>query len=59
MLFNHEEIYCGICKQVIDDINELTIDHIQPLSKGGNNLKSNLQPAHRLCNWGKGNKWPF
>ncbi|GIW67915.1 MAG: hypothetical protein KatS3mg096_783 [Candidatus Parcubacteria bacterium] len=37
-------------------INEITIDHIVPLSKGGTNLIENLQPLCRSCNCKKNNK---
>lgn len=60
MLFNYgdEIIVCGICEQVIEDIEDLSIDHIIPLSRGGSNEDDNLQPAHRRCNWQKGNRMP-
>lgn len=35
----------------------LTIDHIQPLSKGGNSMKYNLLAAHRICNSIKQHRW--
>lgn len=35
----------------------LTKDHIQPLSQGGPNIFSNLQPMCEKCNTKKGNKW--
>ena len=35
----------------------ITIDHIVPLSRGGTNAVSNLQPLCRSCNCRKGNKY--
>jgi hypothetical protein len=58
----------GLCSLCFEEINlslpqthalGLNIDHIQPLSKGGSNMKYNLLAAHRLCNESKGNKWPI
>jgi hypothetical protein len=34
-----------------------TVDHVQPISKGGPDLKSNLQAAHQACNSAKSNQW--
>lgn len=52
---------CSICFEEIDLNAEgsmsLNIDHIQPLSKGGSNMKYNLLAAHKSCNVSKGDKW--
>jgi len=34
-----------------------TVDHIIPLSRGGEHIFSNVQPAHLKCNIEKGNKF--
>ncbi len=53
---------CGLCGKEIDLSlrypNPLcfTYDHILPVSKGGNNLLENIQPAHFSCNCSKNNK---
>jgi len=39
------------------DFTLMTIDHIQPKSKGGKNTLNNLQPMCQPCNSEKGNTW--
>jgi CRISPR/Cas system Type II protein with McrA/HNH and RuvC-like nuclease domain len=48
--FNCQCVYCGNNYE----INELTIDHVKPKSNGGESIASNLVPACRSCNQGKG-----
>jgi len=43
-------VMCGVT-------NDLTLDHIKPLSKGGTNDNDNLQILCRKCNASKGNKY--
>lgn len=43
---------CVVCGATED----LTIDHIVPLSKGGLNIIDNVQPLCRRCNSSKGNR---
>jgi len=53
---------CGLCDAAVD--NELayphpmsaSLDHVQPLSKGGTHTWENLQLAHLTCNLSKGNR---
>lgn len=49
------KINCGICNNPIEYTWELTVDHVQPKSRGGSNRVDNLQPAHMTCNQKKGN----
>lgn len=55
---NHDPecVYCGATEQ-------LTVDHVRPLQKGGSNHPVNLVPACKSCNSAKGAKnwmewWP-
>jgi hypothetical protein len=43
---------CAICGSTED----ISIDHIIPLSKGGTNTADNIQPLCRSCNSRKGNR---
>eukprot|EP00798_Chlamydomonas_sp_ICE-L_P030858 gene30858-35903_t len=52
---------CGICKQTIDpkrieDIEFVSLDHINPHSKGGPTELGNCQLVHKRCNSKKGNR---
>ena len=44
---------CVLCKSK----EKLTVDHIQPVSKGGTDDPSNLQILCKPCNSKKGNSW--
>lgn len=54
-VYRHWKGICGICREPVG-LDEFTIDHIVPLSRGGPHLFDNMQPAHRACNSRKGNK---
>lgn len=45
---------CGICGKPVK-FGQMTIDHIQPLSRGGVHSYANTQPAHGICNHVKSN----
>ena len=45
---------CGICGLAIDGLFE--VDHIVPLSRGGDHSYANTQPSHPRCNNSKGAK---
>jgi 5-methylcytosine-specific restriction endonuclease McrA len=47
---------CWICKK--DIVDDLSFDHIIPLSKGGPHIQSNIRPAHRICNTRKNARLP-
>lgn len=46
---------CGICGKDVD-VREYQVDHIEPVSLGGEHSYSNTQPAHPRCNISKGNR---
>lgn len=54
---------CGICGDSVDkslkwpDPMSPSLDHIQPLSKGGHHVLSNVQLAHLECNVRKGDEF--
>jgi 5-methylcytosine-specific restriction endonuclease McrA len=54
VVFDRDNGICGICKHHIRGKYEL--DHIMPLSKGGNHTYKNIQLAHPKCNRKKHNK---
>lgn len=55
---------CHICGIFIDmriprssmEPDSLQLDHVIPLSLGGNNIISNVKPSHAKCNLSKSNK---
>lgn len=47
---------CGICGKDLPGLDKSTLDHIVPLSKGGDCSLGNLQLAHWQCNNAKGCK---
>lgn len=53
-LFGSEDSLCCCFCGVSLDIDSATIDHIQPVSLGGKNRRSNLAIACRLCNTSRG-----
>lgn len=48
-VYNKYEGRCGICGDFVP-VDEFTVDHIVPISKGGDYKKENLQCACRSCN---------
>lgn len=54
IVFRRDQYRCVYCGSEQD----LTVDHILPLSRGGNNQLDNLATACRCCNSSKNNKTP-
>ncbi len=48
-------LHCQLCKLEFAHINDISLDHIKPKSKGGKKGMYNLQLAHTKCNVAKGN----
>lgn len=46
---------CALCGQPIKMADDLTQDHILPVSMGGKTELENLQMAHKKCNNDRGN----
>lgn len=55
LLYKRDGNICGICKERFTVDSDVNVDHIQPRSKGGSDYLENLQLAHVLCNFRKGN----
>ena len=51
--FNHACAYC------LRTDRKLTVDHMEPVSKGGGNTRSNIVPACLSCNSSKSDKSIF
>jgi len=45
---------CHICSGVIESQDDLEMDHVIPLSKGGPHSAENIRPSHSSCNRSKG-----
>jgi len=52
-IFRRDNFTCQYCGRSVKSGIELTLDHIQPLSLGGNYEPSNLFTACQECNQGK------
>lgn len=62
-LFDRDGWVCQLCGEPVDpelkrpNVMAPTIDHIVPLSLGGDHTMENCQLAHLSCNSSKGNRW--
>ena len=55
-LINSKGAFCGICGKPINNMKHCTVDHIVPLSRGGQTTLENCQLAHVWCNKKKGSR---
>lgn len=53
-VFKRDEGICGICREPVDIASAWEVDHVVPISKGGDHAYANVQLAHRSCNRSKG-----
>jgi 5-methylcytosine-specific restriction endonuclease McrA len=53
IVFERDEGICGICGGEAD-ASDFHVDHVIPLSRGGEHTYTNVQVAHPLCNQRKG-----
>lgn len=56
-VWTRDEGFCKLCNRAVS-LEDTTLDHIIPRSKGGSNAISNLQASHSLCNNQKGDGSP-
>jgi 5-methylcytosine-specific restriction endonuclease McrA len=55
-IFERDKWICGLCGDLVDktipwpDLLCATLDHIIPMSRGGDHIHSNVQLAHFCCN---------
>lgn len=49
--------HCSLCGNPLE-LEEATIDHTEPKSRGGNDYWRNLSVAHEACNEDKGCQMP-
>jgi 5-methylcytosine-specific restriction endonuclease McrA len=64
-IFDRDQWICGICQEPIDpdrrrdlpngrhDMLSVSLDHIIPISKGGDHIRANVQASHLGCNVSK------
>ena len=46
--------YCYLCGRLIEDEKDFNLDHMVPISRGGQNEPCNWRPVHKECNSEKG-----
>lgn len=62
-IFDRDGWHCGICSDPVDkqlrypDPMSASLDHVVPISLGGDHVASNLQCAHLRCNMLKSNRY--
>lgn len=49
-LIRRDGAVCAICGEPIATMHDITLDHVMPISRGGETTIDNLQLAHERCN---------
>jgi 5-methylcytosine-specific restriction endonuclease McrA len=55
LIFERDEYRCVYCGEQFD-VDELTLDHVQPRVRGGDRSEGNLVTACKACNTLKGHR---
>lgn len=55
-IYLRDGMACAYCGTTVEDGTLLTLDHIKPRSKGGNNHEHNLITCCQKCNSSRGNR---
>lgn len=53
VVFKRDNGICGICRRKVLPSGAWEIDHVIPISKGGEHSYANVQLSHRVCNRSK------
>lgn len=56
-LYRRQLGMCPLCGLGMVGVSGAHVDHIVPVSRGGQHVESNLQLTHALCNLRKGNRY--
>jgi hypothetical protein len=54
VLWKRGDGLCGICGRPIEDPDDTVVDHVVPISRGGEHSYANTQASHYDCNLRKG-----
>ncbi len=55
-IYQRDGLACCYCGAGVEDGAQLTLDHLKPYSRGGNNAATNLVTCCQRCNSARGNR---
>jgi 5-methylcytosine-specific restriction endonuclease McrA len=55
-ILERDGMVCHLCSGPIAGLDDLHMDHVIPLARGGEHNEQNIKPAHALCNMRKGSR---